>query len=794
MNKADIEFKIGLNTSPAEQQLYSLGEKMKSTAHIYNDVFKDVGQGFKTVGTPYQNSNNHNVPSTQVLERSLAMVENSMEKFARIVEQISIRMVNFQTVGSSYTNAPNTIYASNRVAGYLPTTPWDKTTAYPWYPTTHFDHYTSAQANDINRGIAGGYNPSDVFNSLIYKRKNNPYTGVYDMFSQINSPIGAMGMYAIWSKLFGKKSPIAIEGTVGGPAGADGNDTPSEQINDVVEGDKKDNDELKEKLLLWSKIGATIYAIRKVISGLAKLWKFEADISTGANRNINEEHGFFTIDPEGALRANSDKTRAMLYAGIRNMGENAPVSKEGLDYASSKMTEMWTAAMSGRNVDARTTIDAQRLKDFFGIDLTVAGLLTGEREGKTATDIQIDMMEKVEKQISKLAEADEVTKGQVIDSLKNILGDELVNAIVANANKNLKIDASELKLTLAERLMEHGGSAIPAGNLTEATTNAVTSLSELKDSLQQLKNTVSTELSPAFTKVTKAIIGLVNWLNRKINRVDGTKNATGEILFKTSVASLTNDYNAYGQFSQKEDDTVDKFKDKDKRVARDLKSKNAYDIFEAMWLSQPEAVSAADIENLGIKATQDVIGRKLVKGELDEKSANPIERAMAKHTWVDAKGRVYKGIEAYKMQMANEDNLKWNNDLVYQLFNNAQNMSPYDQIRAYEYFIKNNPEVQGYFASAFDKGGALDYNTNMNVGRYLMQQAFYESPEQFAEFLNEMKQKMKEVADNTVEFSTQWTDKNHNGKKDFGEMTVTIVVKDQYGNKIREEPLTAQLN
>lgn len=788
MNKSDIEFTLGLNTSPAEQRLYSLGEKIKSTAHIYNDVFKDVGQGFKTVGSPYQNSNNYGVPSTQVLERSITLVENVMEKFARIIETTSMRMVNYSMIGSPYTPSQRIIYSSpNNIAGYLPSS--SSRNIRPWSPS---EHYTHSQVDSIN-------NPSKIFDYLVQKRMSeqitdNPYVGVYDTFSRINSPMGAMGMYSVWNNLFGGKMPIGIEAPKNVWHGADGNNTPAEQIKDVAEGDNKDNQELKEKLLIWGKIMATIYAIRKVITGLAKLWKFEADITTGANRNINEEHGFFTIDPEGALRANSDKTRAMMYAGIRNMGQNAPVSKEGLDYATNKMTEMWTSAMSGRNVDARTAIDVQRLKDFFGIDLSVPALLTGEREGKTATDFQIDMMEKVEKQISKLAEADEVTKGQVIDSLKNILGDELVNAIVANANKNLKIDASDLKLTIAERLMEHGGSAIPSGNLTQNTTLAIESLGNLSDEFQKLKNTLSTELAPAFSKVTSAIIGLVNWLNRKVNKVDGTKNAVGGILFKTSVASLTNDYNAYGEVSQKYDDSVDKFDKKDSRIARDLKSKNVYDIFEAMWLSQPEALDASSIENLGIKATKDLIGRKLIKGELDPNSDNPVERALAKHTWKDAKGNEYQGIEAFRMQLANDPSVKWNNTLAYQLFNNAQNLSPYEQVRAYEYFIKNNPDVQRYFTEAFDKGGALDYNTNMNAGRYLLQRAFYDSPEQLAEFLEEMKNQIKEVADNTVEFSTQWTDKNHNGKKDYGELTVTVVVKDQYGNKIREEPLTAQLH
>lgn len=839
MDRTDIEFTVGLNTSPAEKQLDLLYDKMRypgvanHAEPLLQQVSKEYQQGFKMVGGVYDTGSNHfAVPSVKVFETALVTTSQTIQKFNTVVgnvihlsntvidsyaRRISRPQIEYKpNTFSPYKNIPHisSVYQqfmNERERGFtfedyegnnydVPSTIINSgglmrtaPRVSNWSPN---EFYTRDQVRDINNSIN---NPEAVFDAIIKKRNakpDNPYVGIYGTFRSLHN---ANSMYEYFKSIFGNnyedtRKQMALPAPKNIWNGADGNDTPEEQGKDIVDQDKKDNDELKAKVLLWGKILSYVYAIRKVLQGLAKVWQFGTETVSGVNSNINEEHGFFSVDPEGALRANSDKTRAMFYAGIRNMGENAPVSKEGFDYASSKMTELWTSAMAGRNVDARTTIDVQRLKDFFGIDLTVAGLLTGEREGKTATDIQLDMMDKVEKQIQKLAEADEVTKGQVIDSLKNILGDELVNAIVANANKNLKIDATELKLTLAEKVMEHGGSAIPSGDLTQATEGAVKSISNLNDEVQKLKNTLVQELSPAFVKVTDAIIGLVKWLNRKINKVDGTKNATGEILFKTSVASLTNDYNAYGQFAQKEDDTADEFKDKEKRIARDLKSKNAYEIFEAMWLSQPEAINASSIENLGIKATQSLIGNKLIKGELDEKSENPVERAMAKHTWVDAKGVTHKGIEAYKLQLANDGNIKWNNDLVYQLFNNPQNMSPYDQIRAYEYFIKNNPEVQGYFADAFDKGGDLDYNTNMNAGRYLMQHAFYESPEQFAEFLNEMKNQMKEVADNTVEFSTQWTDKNHNGKKDFGEMTVTIVVKDQYGKEIRKEPLTAQLN
>ena len=61
------------------------------------------------VGDPYQSGNNFGVPSTNVLERSVTVVINSLDRFALILDSMSARMVNFQTIGSPYTPA-STVY------------------------------------------------------------------------------------------------------------------------------------------------------------------------------------------------------------------------------------------------------------------------------------------------------------------------------------------------------------------------------------------------------------------------------------------------------------------------------------------------------------------------------------------------------------------------------------------------------------------------------------------------------------------------------------------------------------
>lgn len=838
MNKADVEFTIGLNTSPAEQQLDKLYDKMRLPGvdnradPLLQQVSREYQQGFKMVGGVYDTGSNHfAVPSIKVFETALVVTSKSIQKFNSVVsnvinlsnsiidayaKKISQPLIEYKPNNfSPYKNAPHISpvyqqFLNERERGFtfgdyegnnydVPSTIINSgglvrtgRNVSKWSPS---EFYTRDQVDSINYNLSH----NDIFNSLIYKRKaNKPYNSAYDLFNQIHSPQGASGMYDIWQGLFGRKGILALPPSQHIWTGASGDDTPEEQGKDLVEQEKKDNNELKEKLRLWVKIGSTIYAIRKVIQGLAKLWKFGAETVSGVNSNINEEHGFFSTDPEGALLANSDKTRAMLYAGVRNMGENTPVSKSGLDYASSKMTELWTSAMSGRNVDARTTIDVQRLKDFFGIDLTVAGLLTGERQGKTATDIQIDMMDKVEKQISKLAEADEVTKGQVIDSLKNILGDELVNAIVANANKNLKIDATDLKLTLSERIMQHGGSAIASGDLTEKTTKAVDAISEFKDSLQTLKNTIisSDGINNAFVNFTKALKGITDWITEKLNKVEGEKNAVGEVKAKVSIASLTaEEYSRYRNFPQKENDVKDVYKNKDTLVKDLLKSGNALDVLQALYLSQPEVKNASNIENLGIKQQEIEIGTAFKNRNLDPNSDNPIIRELANHPYTNPyTGETTYGFKAFSEELATNPNIGWNDPFTERLITNAENMDEHEMLIAMRNLAKNNPAVRDAFKHAFDKGGTFDFSTGMNVIKYLYSTDMLGFPEEQLKAYQVLASESHQVLDKVVDMDVQHVDRNNNGKVDKGEIMVTVVVKDQSGNEMKRDTFNAELN
>ena len=865
MNKADVEFTVSLNTSPAEQQLNKLYEKMQTaprTSPLLQQVANEYSQGFKMVGSTYDSgSNRFGVPSTQVLNTALVATTQTLKRFETTLNSViymSSRILDdyLKKAGQlqiGYTPSSFSEYRSNAfsrlkmMGNPFSTDPSLVGSTYSGYiaggnaygvPSTIVnsgglvsvgrnvsnwstsEFYTRDQVDAINYNISH----NDIFNDLIFKRKaGKPYSSTYDMFNNIHSPMGAMGMYSIWNNLFNNNNQIGL------PAPENKVEMSPWKDKHMADLNKKDNIELKEKLVVWSKILAVVFAVKKVIDGLAKAWKFVTDVSSSRNSNINEELGFFSTDPVGAMRANTDKTRSMLYAGVRNMGANAPVSKAGLDYTTSKFTEMWTAAMSGRDVDARTTIDVQRLKDFFGIDLTVAGLLTGQRDGKTATDIQIDVMKKVETQLSKLNEADEITKGQVIDSLKNVLGEEMIDAIISNYNKNLKID-SDLKYTLSDILLNAGGSALSPQDLTAKTTSAVKALSDFHTALENLKNTITVTFAPAFVSVTNTLTDFVNWLNKKMTKKEGEKDETGG--FSSDVApeaissakhinwisKSSNNGNIFGTPSERANKVNELLKN----------AKSANDVLDAVYLLNPFLEDEGSIEGLKSRRFAREAGVALSNGVLDSNSSNPYIQKMANYQYGGLTG-----IEAIKQaakmgEFGNINELKFFSTLLFDptefadktiedfLPKNYNSLSGSKKTKAYEkaqkkleaYLYKRNQKRYAavnqlmstdFFGNMvmelFGEGGAYDLKEDESIASYLFDPNSYETAEDYYNALKSLKESFdanrwgREYIQ-SFELPSKEELAGSDKKLDFGEVTFRLTLTDQAGTVLGSRVIT----
>ena len=711
MNKADIEFTVGLNTSPAEQSL----------SNLYKDIQSHNNRMQKLLDNPAKYSE-------QKYISNLSKLETMQNRYG--IDKVNI---NSNLPSSEYHRFMN---LQNSVARY------------------------EREMNKLSQKSNSVISATNTYSAN--KNMIDSHPGMFDariksvvemelerLTTEENKSI-ARGSYQTWKNLTSNNilalpSPEDLDKN---KQDSQDNKPAKEEVKALTEEDKKDNVELNDKLMKWGKIAGIIYSVKKVLEGLSKLWKFNAENISSRNANLNQDLGFFSVDPVGAMRANMDTTRAMMYAGVRNMGDNSPVSKEGLDYMSQKFTDLWTAAMSGREVDARTTIDVQRLKDFFGIDLSVAGLLTGEREGKTATDIQIDVMRKVEAQLAKLNDADQTTKGQVIDSLRNILGDEMVNAIVANYNKNMRSDTS---VSLVDRLTSAGGSALNGMDLTDKTTKAVTALASFKESLEDLKNTIVVEFSPAFVEVTKALTSLVDWVNRKITdkKQDTlTPGAAGNSLVLNKDLKSTSEGDVFGDKSNRKKLAQEKLKN----------AKSADDILDAVYLLNPNLVNEGSLESIKQNQYINDAYDALASGVLDPDSANPLERYLANYEYggkkglealklAEKKGVFGRGkesgmwifrqaIKGNRIQRPKREDY-WKGPVGTMMYNNAET-----NYQTWFDFFKNFSMFSDFAKGEFGEGGGSDWTPEKGFFDYLLDPSYYKDADSYYEALQKYKDDM----------------------------------------------------
>lgn len=552
---------------------------------------------------------------------------------------------------------------------------------------------------------------------------------------------------------------------------------------------KKQGKEHSNNLALLSKKLLTLYAIKKVVDAIVGAWKGFGNITSGQWANINKESGFFSVDPVGALRANRDKTRALLYAGIRNWGKNAPITENAIDAMSEKFTDVWTAAVSGRQVDKQTTIDIERLGRYFGIDMTPEALLTGQRNGKTATDLMIDAMNKVEKGIGSLQNLTEVEMGQVIDSIKNIFGREIADALVANVNKNKKLEEDNRQL-LTEKIMTAGGTAIPSGNLTESTDKAVTSMTKLNTAVEELRQTLVVRFTPKFVTLTgwleKFVGFLERWLNVDKNSekdevgIEDKHPLTVSALINSSWSKRTGKYHYFdlmkgvADWAGKSDTKADK-KDvyRNKAILLDslLNSNKLEDVLSVPLLDQTDIKNATDVEGMHILNMEKILKDAFKSRFLDPNSTNPIISGLANYTYNGKTG--FEALaELYGPLGGSIGKFFGGMDITAEEFEDAM-----------QDLFKQNV-IRDMLRTAYGEGGIFDFNTGMNVFEYLFDRKLFANEEDYLSAITHYVNNTKETgaADKAIIDYIDKMDVNKDGTIDTKELRLILTVGDLNGN------------
>ena len=300
---------------------------------------------------------------------------------------------------------------------------------------------------------------------------------------------------------------------------------------EITDESKAQNREFAEQIIKLGKILAIVALIKKAIGEIKKAWEKAFDIHQETLQNI----GFLSKDPEGAFRANSDKTREIMYAGIANWGKAAPFSRSAYDEFAAKIQNARENAMKGYGVDEHLTIATQYLYDRYGTKLNAVQLLTGDPT-RTNTEITNEILNAVEKALPNIARLPEGERNRTLGYIKDLIGPEMMDRLMANINLNLRSGSTE---TSVEKILSRGGSIITAVNYAKAGKEFTDSASAMTESFKSLHYVLLGRFSPALQKLADMLSRFANWLADKFHIGDMDKQKLWDITSgKESSATL----------------------------------------------------------------------------------------------------------------------------------------------------------------------------------------------------------------------------------------------------------------
>lgn len=251
----------------------------------------------------------------------------------------------------------------------------------------------------------------------------------------------------------------------------------------VTQEQKSQNRELTDSIFKLSKILALWHLIRKAINNIAKGIKFVNNESQAITSRDIQEKGIFSIDAYSAMRANTDKTGAMISRGLAFMGPSAPFSMTSFNDTVKSLQELRNKAMSGQGIqDEQQIISLQRISDSLGLGYNVASLMSNPNID--LTDFVKDLMRSVEKFLPKLDTLDDIKKSLLTSDFIKALGPELIDAISYNYNLNQRTGETA---SVIEKVLAAGAGAHTPIDFTVEANNLKTTMTTLNGKFDLLK-------------------------------------------------------------------------------------------------------------------------------------------------------------------------------------------------------------------------------------------------------------------------------------------------------------------
>ena len=776
MKDSDIEFSVGLNISPAEQNL--------------NNLFKDT----QTAHNRLQKLLNEQ-PSNLVYESKLRKLENIMTRYG----VFSVSQANASQMPK------NEFYRFQKL--------FNDVKAY---------ERNERKYNDITTKIL-----SSVQQYQGLSAKTTPFQETFKQMyidsqlkereqKEIYSP-KAHGMYDIWKNIVNKPTMLALPAPAQTNKAVDGGkivteekiekteEKTNEENKGVTEEIKKQHRGLLDNLANWLKIYAVIRLVHRAINTAINLWKGFGNVSSEAFNITRDQAGNFFADPVGTMRSGIDFTRARIRAGLKAWASSGSplLNVDAIDTASASLVSVANRAMSGNEVDKNKAISAQFMFDTLGTILNSNMLLTGNTKGYSYTDLAVDLMDKFETFMSnpeKWKSLGTVKQNQFMQYLRELLGEDIPNAVVQNVNLNKQMKDPSAKKTLLEHILGVSDSVNTFGNVGQNATLASESLATFNDALSGLKRTLVNQYTPQFVVATELLTKGVKKLQGIIDE-DEDKNS---FLAKARNNKFRNKYFT-GEEAQNDIPTTSSPKTVNDLINFTMAGIPSFDETTLEAIQNEKYVNAMfDYITSGTTEYSDFKESFPEEKDMRENLKNVYEEKHGKirlgrseevyKTAIESKNGIHKGYASNQEKARAEADMRiynsWKGKKLLELALSGVELLPSDREKALQYFIESGiwqvyskdafgPSTTPYWSNGKTVGGKFAYNGE-NVVDYLFDSRFYKDTTEQMEVIRNF---FKELSLKTPAFSNyqdvKWTDTNKNVKIEPGELHIELSIDGQ---------------
>ena len=759
MKDSDIEFSVGLNISPTEQNL--------------NNLFKDT----QTAHNRLQKLLNEQ-PSSLVYESKLRKLENIMTRYGVF------------SVSQAYSSQmpKNEFYRFRKL----------------FYDVKAYER-NERKYNDIATKVL-----SSVQQYRDLSAKPTPFQETFKQSQlkereqkEIYSP-KAHGMYDIWKKIVNKPTMLALPAPAQTNKAVDGEkvvteekiektkEKTNEENKGVTKEIKKQHRGLLDNLAKWLKIYAVIRLVHRAINTAINLWKDFGNVSSETFNITRDQSGKFFADPVGTMRSGIDFTRARIRAGLRAWASaGSPLlNVDAIDTASASLVSVANRAMSGNEVDKNKAIAAQAMFDTLGTILNSEMILTGNTQGYSYTDLVVDLMDKFETFMSdpkKWESLGPVKQNQFMQYISDLLGVDIPNAVVQNVKLNQQMKDPSAKKTLLEHILGVSDSVNTFGNIGQNATLASESLAAFKDALSGLKLTLVNQYTPLFVTAT----GLLTKGIKKLQGIIDEDEDENSFFAKARNNKFREDYFT-GKEAQNDIPTTSSPKTVNDLINITMKGIPSFDETTLEAIQNEKYVNAMfDYITSGTTEYSDFEESFPEKEAMRENLKKAYEEEHGKirlvcskelyKTAIEYMNGMHKGYESGPERAIVDESIMTYESLrgkdFLELALSGVELLPSDREKALQYFIESGI-WQVYSKNAFE--GQFDYNGE-NVADYLFDPRFSgNDPTKQMEMIRNF---FKELSLKTPFFSNyqdvKWTDTNTNVKIEPGELHIELSIDGQ---------------